>query len=77
MERALQAFAPCVVSIAAQRRVRAPRGKCGGGDGQPGRQQVERVDGTVEPLPGSGRAKLSAGDAFRIETPGGGGFGAA
>ena len=77
MERALQAFAPCVVSIAAQRRVRAPRGTCGGGDGQPGRQQVERVDGTVEPLPGSGRAKLSAGDAFRIETPGGGGFGAA
>jgi 5-oxoprolinase (ATP-hydrolysing) len=76
MERAFQALAPCVVSMAAQRRVRAPRGACGGGDGQRGRQRVERVDGTAVAIPGDGSAVLSAGDVFRIETPGGGGFGA-
>ena len=77
LERAFLALAPCTVSVAAQRRVRAPRGACGGGDGQPGRQRVERADGTTVAIPGDGRATLSAGDAFRIETPGGGGFGAA
>jgi 5-oxoprolinase (ATP-hydrolysing) len=77
LERAFLALAPCTVSVAAQRRVRAPRGTCGGGDGQPGRQRVERADGTTVAIPGDGRATLSAGDAFRIETPGGGGFGAA
>ncbi|MFM8872613.1 MAG: hydantoinase B/oxoprolinase family protein, partial [Phycisphaerales bacterium] len=77
MERAFQALAPCIVSMAAQRRVRTPRGACGGGDGQPGRQQVARVDGTTFAVPGGGSAALSAGDVFRIETPGGGGFGAA
>jgi 5-oxoprolinase (ATP-hydrolysing) len=76
LERAFLALAPCTVSVAAQRRVRAPRGACGGGDGQPGRQQVERADGTTVAIPGDGSAALSAGDVFRIETPGGGGFGA-
>jgi 5-oxoprolinase (ATP-hydrolysing) len=71
------ALAPCTVSVAAQRRDRAPLGACGGGDGRPGRQRVERADGTVEPVPGSGSAALRAGDVFRIETPGGGGYGAA
>jgi 5-oxoprolinase (ATP-hydrolysing) len=77
MERAFMALAPCTVSVAAQRRDRAPLGACGGGDGRPGRQRVERADGTVEPVPGSGSAALRAGDVFRIETPGGGGYGAA
>ena len=77
MERAFQALVPCIVSMAAQRRVRAPRGACGGGDGQPGLQQLERADGPAVAIPGDGRAVLAAGDVFRIETPGGGGFGAA
>ena len=77
MERTFEALAPCIASMAAQRRVRAPRGACGGGDGQPGRQQLERADGSTVAIAGDGSAALSAGDVFRIETPGGGGFGAA
>ncbi|MFM9181247.1 MAG: hydantoinase B/oxoprolinase family protein, partial [Phycisphaerales bacterium] len=77
MERAFEALAPCIVSMAAQRRVRVPRGARRGGDGQPGRQQLAREAGTTCAVPGGGSAALSAGDVFRIETPGGGGFGAA
>ncbi|MFM8698065.1 MAG: hydantoinase B/oxoprolinase family protein, partial [Phycisphaerales bacterium] len=77
MERAFEALAPCIVSMAAQRRVRVPRGARRGGDGQPGRQQLERADGTTVAIPGDGSAALSAGNVLRIETPGGGGFGAA
>jgi 5-oxoprolinase (ATP-hydrolysing) len=42
-----------------------------------GRNWVERADGRVEPLAHADRADLQAGDVFVIETPGGGGFGAA
>ncbi|WP_414712648.1 hydantoinase B/oxoprolinase family protein, partial [Sphingopyxis sp.] len=36
---------------------------------------VERADGRVEHLAATGSAELAAGDAFVIETPGGGGYG--
>ena len=77
LQRAFLALAPCTVSVAAQRRLRAPRGARGGGDGRPGTQRVERAVGSVAEVPGSGSAALMPGDVFRIETPGGGGFGAA
>jgi 5-oxoprolinase (ATP-hydrolysing) len=35
-----------------------------------------RADGSEEMLPATASAELAAGDAFEIETPGGGGFGA-
>lgn len=76
MVRAYTALAPCTVSVAAQRRTRGPRGAQGGGDGAPGRQRVERADGATVPVAGNGGANLMPGDVFRIETPGGGGFGA-
>ena len=44
--------------------------------GQPGRNWVERVDGSREELPHIGSVEMNAGDVFVIETPGGGGFGA-
>ena len=53
----------------------APFGLAGGGDGAPGRQWVERADGTIEMLTGTDSAELAAGDAMVIETPGGGGYG--
>ena len=37
----------------------------------------ERANGTVEPLGSTATVELCAGDAFIIETPGGGGFGKA
>ena len=55
----------------------APFGLDGGADGAPGRQWVERADGTREELTGTDRSELAPGDVFAIETPGGGGYGAA
>jgi 5-oxoprolinase (ATP-hydrolysing) len=63
--------------IVASRRNVAPFGLAGGADGAPGRQWIERADGSREPLTGTDQAELEAGDVFVIETPGGGGYGAA
>ncbi|KAB0664578.1 hydantoinase B/oxoprolinase family protein, partial [Burkholderia territorii] len=38
---------------------------------------IERADGTVETLGHVGRAQMAPGDVFVVETPGGGGYGAA
>ena len=62
--------------VVASRRTVAPFGLAGGADGAPGRQWVERTDGSTEALSGRSRAELLPGDALVIETPGGGGFGA-
>ncbi len=63
--------------ILANRRTVPPFGLAGGGAGAVGRNWVERADGTIEPLGSTATADLRAGDAFVIETPGGGGFGEA
>nr|WP_077226094.1 hydantoinase B/oxoprolinase family protein [Burkholderia cenocepacia] len=42
-----------------------------------GRNTIERADGTVEVLDHIGRAQMAPGDVFVVETPGGGGYGAA
>ncbi len=62
--------------LSSHRRV-PPHGIDGGGPGMIGRNAVERADGTVEELTGTDRRELKPGDVFIIETPGGGGFGAA
>ncbi len=64
------------VIVASRRRV-PPFGLHGGADGLPGRQWVERADGTRTDLSGTDRAELLPGDVVTIETPGGGGYGAA
>jgi 5-oxoprolinase (ATP-hydrolysing) len=63
------------VSVLSQHRVIAPYGLQGGSDGAVGRQWIERADGRVEELAGIDQARLEAGDAIVIETPGGGGSG--
>ncbi|WP_411338816.1 hydantoinase B/oxoprolinase family protein [Sphingopyxis sp. J-6] len=68
---------PMTANILANRRRIAPAGLAGGEDGAPGRNRVERADGRIEHLAATGSAKLEAGDAFVIETPGGGGYGGA
>ncbi len=65
------------VVVVASRREIAPFGLNGGADGMPGRQWVERHDGGRTELSGRDSAELLPGDIFVIETPGGGGFGAA
>ncbi|TDG16938.1 5-oxoprolinase [Paracraurococcus ruber] len=76
--RRIRFLRPMEAVIVASRRNVAPHGLAGGQDGAPGRQWVERADGSVEPIPGNtGSAQLAAGDALVLETPGGGGYGAA
>jgi N-methylhydantoinase B len=69
--RELQALREMSYSLIAERRRHAPRGADGGQPGAPGR---DLLDG--EPLPGKSTGKLRAGQRLRIETPGGGGYGA-
>jgi 5-oxoprolinase (ATP-hydrolysing) len=68
---------PMTAVIVSSRRNVAPFGLEGGEDGAVGRQWVERADGTHEILTGTDSAELNPGDVFVIETPGGGGYGAA
>ncbi|HEX2426669.1 MAG TPA: hydantoinase B/oxoprolinase family protein [Gaiellaceae bacterium] len=68
--RELRALEPCRLSLLTQRRLLAPRGAHGGGDGLPGRNILNG-----EELPAFASVDLVAGDLLRIETPGGGGWG--
>ncbi|WP_338501039.1 hydantoinase B/oxoprolinase family protein [Sphingomonas kaistensis] len=66
---------PMRANILANRRRIAPKGLAGGSDALPGRNWVERADGTIEELTATAKADMAPGDRFIIETPGGGGFG--
>ena len=69
--------APMTCSILSTRRQTAPFGLAGGGAAAMGSNTVLRADGTREPLGGADQTEMAAGDAILIETPGGGGYGAA
>lgn len=62
--------------LSGYRRVR-PFGVAGGEPGEAGRNAVRRAGGNVVPLQGCDETVLDAGDAIIIETPTGGGYGAA
>jgi 5-oxoprolinase (ATP-hydrolysing) len=66
---------PMEASILSNRRRVAPRGIAGGGDAKAGVNKVVRADGSEEILTATDAAEMAAGDAFVIETPGGGGYG--
>ncbi|MDE2618516.1 MAG: hydantoinase B/oxoprolinase family protein [Sphingomonadales bacterium] len=74
--RRLRFLEPMRAGILSNRRAIAPFGLAGGAAGAPGRNRVERADGTVEPLGATAAVDMAAGDVFVIETPGGGGYGA-
>ncbi|MCB9591350.1 MAG: hydantoinase B/oxoprolinase family protein [Sandaracinaceae bacterium] len=73
--RELEALAPLSFTILSERRARAPFGLAGGGDGARGRNVLER-DGEERELGGRAALELAVGDRVRVETPGGGGYGA-
>ncbi len=73
--RELEALAPLSFTILSERRARAPFGLAGGGEGARGRTLHLR-DGVERELPGRAAIELAVGDRVRIETPGGGGWGA-
>ncbi|MBK7825448.1 hydantoinase B/oxoprolinase family protein [Nannocystis sp.] len=70
--RELEFLRPMQVAILSQRRERAPFGLEGGSPGAVGRNLLDE-----RALPGRVAVVVAAGQRLRIETPGGGGFGAA
>jgi 5-oxoprolinase (ATP-hydrolysing) len=75
--RDLRFLEPMRANMLANRRRVAPTGLAGGGDALPGRNWVERSDGSIDELTATDAAEMQPGDRFVIETPGGGGFGVA
>ncbi|WP_437291956.1 hydantoinase B/oxoprolinase family protein [Sorangium sp. So ce406] len=74
--RAVRFLEPMTASILSNGRSTAAFGLAGGGAGAPGRNEVERADGSIEVLSHIGSVEMGRGDVFVIETPGGGGYGA-
>jgi 5-oxoprolinase (ATP-hydrolysing) len=75
--RRIRFLAPMEAALLSSRREHAPQGLAGGGPGLPGRQRLLRASGAASELPGCFSVTVELGDAIEIETPGGGGFGAA
>jgi len=75
VERCVTFLEPMRANMLANRRRIAPRGICGGSDALPGRNWVERSDGSRGEMGATGSAEMKPGDRFVILTPGGGGFG--
>jgi 5-oxoprolinase (ATP-hydrolysing) len=74
--RELEFLAPLSVSLLSDGRRVPPQGLAGGGPGACGRNLLLRADGRQELLAGVAQVSVAAGDRLRIETPGGGGWGA-
>jgi N-methylhydantoinase B len=70
--REFEFLAPAQVSLLTERRAHSPWGMAGGG---PGAKGNNRLDGN--PLPAKQSLRLEAGQRLTLETPGGGGWGAA
>ncbi len=76
--RELEALDDMTFSLIAERRSHAPPGADGGGPGLPGRDTLVATDGAKRrQLPAKVTGTLHEGERLRIETPGGGGYGAA
>ena len=72
--RELEFLAPLQVSILSDRRGRPPFGLAGGEAGAAGANRWIQT-GRSRDVPGRARLCVQPGDRFRIETPGGGGYG--
>jgi 5-oxoprolinase (ATP-hydrolysing) len=68
---------PMTAAILSGHRKVPPFGLAGGEPGAIGRNIVEREDGQIEFLKGCAEVSVQPGDTLIIETPGGGGYGAA
>ncbi len=78
--RRTQFLAPAQLTLITERRTRQPWGSQGGEAGALGRNSLETTTASGRPtrrrLPGKVTIDVQAGDVVRIETPGGGGWGA-
>src|SRR5579863_8248894 len=75
--REIEVLTACEVTLLAERRTRGPWGLSGGDAGLPGKASVIRTSGAIEEMPGKFSTRLVKGERIRIESPGGGGWGAA
>lgn len=73
--RELEFLRPLTVSMLTSRRVTSPYGASGGRAGKKGQQQMIEKEG-VRSMPPCFVQSVMTGDRLRIETPGGGGWGA-
>jgi N-methylhydantoinase B len=74
--REIEVLTDCDVTLLSDRRTRGPWGLAGGSEGSAGTASTMRNDGSNESMPGKFSASLRKGERIRIETPGGGGWGA-
>src|SRR5580698_673983 len=74
--REIEMLTDCQVTLLADRRSRGPWGLSGGADGARGRTFITHRDGSVEEMPAKFSTRLLSGERIRIETHGGGGWGA-
>jgi N-methylhydantoinase B len=75
--RELECLVESNVSLLTERRVTAPWGLAGGGDGARGVNYLVRDGGSRRKLPGKINVRVEAGERIRVETPGGGAWGPA
>ncbi len=75
--RELEFLEPLTISLLTQHRHERPYGMDGGSAAARGAQTLLHADGRTETLPPSITRDVAPGDRIRIETPGGGGWGAA
>jgi N-methylhydantoinase B len=74
--REIEVLTDCEVTLLSDHRTRGPWGLAGGKPGSPGKASIIRNDGAIEQMPGKFSTRLRSGERIRIETPGGGGWGA-
>ncbi len=72
--REIELLAPAQITLLADRRVFAPYGLAGGGEGAHGRAAV-LMEGKETAVAGKCNFEVPAGAVLRLETPGGGGWG--
>ena len=75
--RRLRFLEPMTAAMLANRRRVVPFGLAGGLSAAPGRNSIERRDGRIEHYEATFAVGVEPGDVVVIETPGGGGYGAA
>jgi 5-oxoprolinase (ATP-hydrolysing) len=73
--RRIRFLEPVQAAILSSHRSLPPRGLAGGGDGQPGRTEVRRLDGRIDVLPACAQVDLAAGEAITVIPPTPGGYG--
>jgi N-methylhydantoinase B len=74
--REIELLADAQVTLLGDRRRFQPYGLAGGGPGTVGVTRLLKADGTSQLLPAKCSLRVSKGDVLRVETPGGGAWGA-